>query len=188
MLEKTPVRQWVLAAAGLAMIGGAGWLVFRERAPVPTEERAPSGRTAIYVEREGAAMRLHWNPESPDVRAAERGAILISDGKRESRLELTPRDLRAGVASYWPESKDVSFHLELDGGEAGYVRAAAPLQDRPSPFEVAKEPARRKAHAVKRVQPAVEEAKVEKRESGFSRAVGKIPLLRRLRGRDKRQD
>jgi hypothetical protein len=144
-------------------------------------------------------MRLHWNAESPDVRAAQRGALLINDGKRESRLELTPRDLRAGVASYWPESKEVSFHLELDGGQAGFhleldggqagfVRASAPPQDRPSPFEVAKAPPRRKAYAVKRVQPVVEEAKAERRESGFSRAVGKIPLLRRLRGRDKGQD
>jgi len=166
------------------MIAAAGWMVLRERAPVPTTEAAPSGRTALYVQREGAAMWLHWNPESPDVRAAHRGTILINDGKRESRLELTPRDLRAGVASYWPESKDVSFHLELDGGQAGYVRAAAPPQDRPSPFEV-KEPTRRKAHAVKRVEPVVEQAREEKRESGFSRAVGKIPLLRRLRGRDK---
>ncbi len=170
------------------MIAAAAWMVLHERAPVPTTQAAPSGRTALYVQREGAAMQLHWNPDSPDVRTAQRGAILISDGKRESRLELTPRDLRAGVASYWPESKEVSFHLELDGGQAGFVRAAAPAQDRPSPFEAAKEPPRRKAHAVKRVQPVVEEAKAEKRESGFSRAVGKIPLLRRLRGRDKRQD
>jgi hypothetical protein len=126
MDERTPVKQWVLAAAGLLMVIAAVILVLRERAPAPTAQAAPSTRTSLYVQRDGGAMRLHWNPASPDVRAAQRGAIVINDGPRESRLELTPQELRAGMASYWPESKEVAFRFELDGGQAGSVRAPAP--------------------------------------------------------------
>lgn len=186
MDERTSVRQWVLAGAGLLMVTAAVVLVLRERAPAPTaQEAAPSPRTSLYLQRDGAAWQLHWNPNSPDVRSAKRGAIVIRDGKRESRLELNPRDLRAGVASYWPESQEVAFDVELDGAPAGSVRAPAPVVEerRPSPFASAESP-RKKGYPIRRVQaepaPEVERAK---RESGWSRAIGKIPLLRRLRGR-----
>jgi hypothetical protein len=184
MEERSPIRQWVLAAAGVAMLVGAVAIVRHERAPAPTTQAAPSSRTPLYIDREGATMRLHWNPASPDVRAANRGAVVIHDGKRESRLELTPAELRSGVASYWPESKEVSFRLELDGGQAGEVRASAQVDEKPSPF-VVKEPPRRKAHPIKRVPVETAQAQEVKKESGFSRTLGKIPLLRRLRGKDK---
>jgi len=187
MEDRTPVRQWILAAAGVLMLVAAVAIVRRERAPAPTTQAAPTSRTSLYVDREGAAMRLHWNPESYDVRAANRGAIVIHDGKRQSRLELTPAELRAGAASYWPESTEVSFRLELDGGHAGDVRASAQLDEkRPSPFEV-KEAPRRKGYPIRRLQAETVQAVDVKRESGFSRTLGKIPLLRRLRGRDKNQ-
>jgi len=89
------------------------------------------------VQHDGTALRLHWNPDSEAVRQAGRGALLIADGPRQSRLDLTPADLRAGVASYWPESPRVDFKLELDGAPAGEVEApalAVRQEPRPSPF------------------------------------------------------
>jgi len=181
MDERPPIRQWMLAVAGLLMVVASVAIVRRDRASAPAAQAAPLTRTSLYVDRDGGAMRLHWNPDSPDVRGASRGAILIHDGKRESRLDLTPRDLRAGAASYWPESKEVSFRFELNGAEAGAVRASAPPDDRPSPFETAQTP-RKKSYPIKRVQAQITEPEPEvKRESGLGRAIGKIPLLRRLR-------
>ena len=188
MDERTRLRQWTLVAAGVAMMIAALWIVLRgEHATAPTPRSAAAPSTALRIERQGEMMRLRWNPQAPDVRASKTGAIVIHDGKRESRMDLTPAELRAGAASYWPESKEVSFHLELDGGQAGFVRAAALSQDRPSPFEV-KEPPRRKPHPIKRVQPTVVATAEPKRESGFGRVIGKIPLLRRLRGNSVKPD
>lgn len=184
MDKRARLAQWTLGAAGVAMMTAALWIVLRgDGAPAPAPQAAAPPSTPLRVERQGAMMRLQWNPASPDVRAARSGAIVIHDGKRESRMDLTSAELRAGMASYWPESKDVSFHLELDGGQAGFVRAASVSQDRPSPFEV-KEPRRRKSYPIKRIQPAVVTAAEVKRESGFGKVIGKIPLLRRLRGKD----
>jgi hypothetical protein len=190
MDERLPVRQWILAAAGLAMIAGAGVVVLRDRAPAAAaapRAAVPSGRTRVYVEHEGAKLKLHWNPDSADVRAAKGGAVVIADGGRESRMEMTPRELRAGVVSYWPDSREVAFRLELDGAAAGSVRASAEVEEkRPSPFAKTEAP-RRRSVPIKRVQAQTARVEVEepKRGSKFTRAVGKIPLLRRLTRREK---
>jgi len=188
MGERTPVRQWVFAAAGLLMIVAAAVFVFRDRSrPAPAPPAAPTGQTAVSIEPLGRALKLRWDPNSPGVRAATAGALVISDGKRESRMELTGRDLRAGVASYWPESRDVAFRLELDGTPVGSARTLANVEERrPSPFASTEAP-RRRAAPIKRVQaqPVSYEAEEPKRRSKFRRAVSKIPLFGRLaRDRD----
>lgn len=181
------VRQWTLAGAGVLLIAAAVVVGLRDRGPAPVARAAPTGHTSLQVQQDGAGLKLHWNAQSADVRAAKAGAIVISDGGRESRLELTPRDLRAGVASYWPDSREVGFRLELDGAPAGSVRAAAKVPEaRPSPFANTERP-RKRAAQVKRVQaqaPAPYEAEEPKR-SGLKRVVRKIPLLGRLAGRDR---
>lgn len=184
MDEGLPVRQLALAAAGLLLIGAAIVVGLRDHKPAPVARAVSSGHPGLHVQHDGAALKLHWNTGSADVRAAKAGAIVISDGGRTSRLELTPRDLRAGVASYWPDSREVGFRLELDGAAAGSVRASAEVpQQRPSPFASTQSP-RKRGVPIKRVQvqgPAVYEAEEPKR-SGVKRVVGKIPLLGRLVG------
>lgn len=135
--------QWFLAAAGILMIATAVWIWMDSRArvqsaPPPLSRSAP---IALFVQHDGAALRLHWNPDADAVRRASRGSILIGDGPRHSRLELNAADLRSGVASYWPESPRVDFKLVLDGSVAGELQAPALAvreeEPRPSPFEAA---------------------------------------------------
>src|SRR5690348_16448478 len=130
MREKTTSkRQWYLAALGLLMIAAAAWIVFGRRAPAPaaaTPVRPSTERVSLYVQHDGPALRLHWNGDSDVVRRASSGVLVISDGARQSRLDLGTAELRGGTASYWPESQQsVNFKLELDGAVAGELQAPA---------------------------------------------------------------
>ena len=196
MGEPAPTRwwiQWVLGGAGLFMLAAAAAMVLHQSAPIgkiqaPAKPRSAQA-TALYVQHDGPALDLHWNPDAPAVRAARRGVLAIADGGRESKLELNPHELSSGVASYRPQSGEVTFRLELDGDPAGVIRAsAAPEEPRPSPFPpVEKPPAIRTggqplklAPPEPSAEPEVEDPPPPKR-SRWSRVAGKIPLLRRLK-------
>jgi hypothetical protein len=180
------MRQWLLAGTGVAMIVAAGAIALRGRptpAP-PAPSRATAANPLLYVQHDGEALRLHWKADASEVRSARSGALVVVDGGRESRMELRPQELRSGVASWWPHSKEVTFRLELDGAPAGSMRASAQKnEEKPSAFEPAVQP-RKRGVAVKRVQPVAAPVEVEpppKRGSKIGRAFGKIPLLRRFK-------
>jgi hypothetical protein len=114
-------------------------MVLHRRAPAPVQRVQAVSQPAIglYVQHDGPALRLRWNPDTAAIRDAHSGVLVIADGARQSRLELKQPDLRTGVASYWPESREVIFRLALDGAAAGEIRASAdtPVEPRPSPFD-----------------------------------------------------
>ena len=192
MDERAPGRswlQWILGGCGVLLLGLALTLALRGRAPAPTPavQAASSAQTSLHVQHDGPALKLHWNPNSPDVRRAQRGTVVIQDGGRESRLELDGGELRSGVASYWPESREVGFRLELDGEQAGSVRTTARGEDpRPSPFANTERP-RKRGVPIKRVQATPSPVyEIEPRRG--PPVIRKIPLLRRLWAkRDKRE-
>src|SRR5258708_3958946 len=74
------------------------------------EEAVP---VALSVERKGAALRLSWNANSPAVEHAKNAILWISDGHKGRRIELTPDRLKSGNFLYTPETRDVSFRLDL---------------------------------------------------------------------------
>lgn len=163
-----------MGTAGVLMFGAAVWVAVRHSAPEPpaagsTPVRSESPAVALFVQHDGAALRLHWNPDSDAIRRASGGALVINDGPRHSRLNLSPAELSSGVASYWPESPGVDFQLELDGAVAGelHVPALAIREEpRPSPFE----PAPRPKRAVRR--PAVGESDSDMPKPHTERAAG----------------
>jgi hypothetical protein len=161
-------------------MAGALVILTRGHDPVAPPPVQAAGSTPLQIRHEGAALKVHWNPASADLRMARRGAIVIQDGGRESRLELSGRDLQAGVASYWPESRDVVFRLELDGAQSGAVRTTAQVQERkPSPFATT-QPPRKPSVPIKRVQPAPAPMYVAEDPKRGPPVIRKIPLLRRL--------
>jgi hypothetical protein len=188
--------QWVLATTGIVMIGVAVWLTVGRREPPPRPAVVHNTQpVALFVQHDGTALRLHWNPDADAVRQAGAGALLIADGPRQSRLDLTPADLRSGVASYWPESPNVDFKLELDGAPAGELQAPALAvreEPRPSPFVAPPKPKRPVAenlpkpytvHEADRAavaEQAQDEEEPSRKQSKWKRMTGKIPLLRRL--------
>jgi hypothetical protein len=191
MDERVPVRpwlQWALGGGGVLLMALALTLALRGRTPAPTVATPSTAKTSLHIQHDGPALKLHWNPNSPDVRKAQRGAVVIQDGGRESRLELNGGELRAGVASYWPESREVGFRLELDGKQAGSARTTAQGEDqRPSPFANTEKP-RKRGVPIKRVQ-ATPAPVYEVEPQRGPPVIRKIPLLRRLWGkRDRNQD
>ncbi len=114
--------RWLAPAATIAagMIVGAGIYhvgQMRERVAVPSPPatHAPE-HVALNVERDGQNLRFLWDRNAPVVRAANRGVIYITDGSRQSTLDLDHAQLSSGLLSYQPESQDVTFRLDVFNG------------------------------------------------------------------------
>ena len=171
--KNLPWLQWVLGVAGIGLGIAAASLMFSHRTPAVTPHLSSAVPPAVYVQHEGGALRLHWNPA---VRASS-GVMWIQDGARETRLDLNANELRSGVASYWPESREVTFRLQLDDGPASTIRASADAPP-PAPPPMTEKP-RRNRSAVKEWKVAcrgpvdVEDDAAPKR-SRLSRVAGRF--------------
>ncbi len=154
------VPRWLVA--GTALVAGLALAALlqlhspnasRIRTASPPEP--PVAPVSLSVERDGRALHLFWNRDSHAVRNATRATLSIQDGSHNSRLDLEPKELRVGTVSYWPETQDVQFRLDVfspDGDSAGAIRvlggggapsspalieAAAPLAEKPPAAPVA---------------------------------------------------
>jgi TonB family protein len=93
-------------------------------------------RVALAVARDENALRVSW----PILPGADHGLLQIKDGKQQSQLHLDAVELRSGLLTYWPESPEVTFNLDIMAGSrkwSGTIRAAdgnAGSQSEPSPF------------------------------------------------------
>ncbi len=112
-----------IAAVLLGMATGAilsQVLSPRHRAATPAKAAAPQAKTvehvALNVQREGTSIRLLWDRNSPMVRNAEKAILYIDDGNHSSHLDLDHTELESGLISYWPDTKDVKFRLEVFAG------------------------------------------------------------------------
>ncbi len=108
-------RRWMMpvGSAMLGMLAAATLFHFRTQPERP--QVVVAARPFLSVEREGTALRLRWERTSPTVRSASHGTLYITDGSHQSRMDLSPHALDLGSLSYWPESGDVTFRLELAG-------------------------------------------------------------------------
>jgi hypothetical protein len=112
----------------------------RAPAPIPAPKHPATTAVRLLVERDAGMLRLRWNPDAPDIRAASRAVLSIHDDGRETRLPLEEPELLGGMATYKPQGQEVRFRLELASGASGEIRVAA--ERRPSPFEPPPRPAR----------------------------------------------
>ncbi|HJT86301.1 MAG TPA: energy transducer TonB [Bryobacteraceae bacterium] len=118
---------WALPfAAGVACAALATGItpLLHHRPPAATASPSPAGLT-LNVQRDGKALHLSWNRNADTVRQASRATLFIDDGAHNSRLDLTPKELSVGTVSYWPETPNVSFRLEVvsrSGTVAGAIR------------------------------------------------------------------
>ncbi len=119
---------WGVAAIGVGVLAGAGWQYWQthQTAGTPGMQRhAGEEEITLSVVHDGAALRVEWDPEGAGIRDAADGTLTITDGTHVSKLPLDPPELRAGAATYWPESHHVEFRLETDGGAVGEIEAPA---------------------------------------------------------------
>lgn len=122
--------QSLIAALGLGMLGGAGWVWWdgHGRQAAPVSAAAPDHRAGdipLTVQHEGRMLKLQWNPATAEIRNAAHGTLTITDGEHHSTLNLDGPELRAGLASYWPEGSRVGFRLDTAEGASGSVEVPA---------------------------------------------------------------
>ena len=106
-----------------------------------TEDAVP---VSLSVERRGEALRLSWNANSPEVEHAANAILWISDGGRGRRIELTPDRLKSGAFLYTPETRNVTFRLDLrtqNNKSLNFVATAEKQVPAPAEVQSAKPPA-----------------------------------------------
>jgi hypothetical protein len=124
-----PVSKWLVGSLAVLLGGVAGALVVRHaHSELPTVAVAPPQKSVppavepqsrdhinLSVQTDGSALRLVWDQHASAIRNADRAILEITDGNHLSKLNLGSRELGSGMVSYWPETKDVSFRLQVLG-------------------------------------------------------------------------
>ena len=196
------VTRWLLPAAlaGVLAIAVTDAVMLRHHPVITPAAPKISEHIGLTAETDGDALHLQWDRHARPIHSADRGILYISDGTHQSQLDLTSQQLNSASVRYWPESPAVTFRIEVYNGTASSSDSvqvpvgkpvAAPVAIRaqvvknPSPFErvrpeIVRRQALRPAPVVERAQAVEPEPVVRGHESGFSRVVSKIPLLRRL--------
>lgn len=121
-------RLWPLVAIA-ALLGGAclGALVIKiispgskpveVKPPVPVSAQVtpplPAEHLGLDVQHDGRQLRLRWDRNARPIRDAAKAVLEIKDGDHQSQLTLNGAELRSGLLSYWPETQDVTFRLEV---------------------------------------------------------------------------
>jgi hypothetical protein len=197
------------ALTGVLAFAATDAILLRHRpVPLPAGPAIPEN-IGLTADVDGDALQLQWNRRARPIRDADHAILYIHDGTHQSQLDLTSQQLNSASVRYWPESTAVTFRMEAYTGtarttESVQVPVASPLEKQPvpaaprslvvknpSPFErVRPEIIRRKpplpapvvARAIEMEPPrTLRTDPVEPHhESGISRVVSKIPLLRRL--------
>jgi hypothetical protein len=78
---------------------------------------ANTSRLGLNVEREGQVLLVAWDRSSQPVHNASHAILHIKDGPRQSQTDLNSQQLRAANVKYWPETRNVTFMLEVYQGD-----------------------------------------------------------------------
>ena len=203
--------RWFLPAiiAGILALAVFDIVMLRRGKPVAVSAPPVPAKIGLNAHDEGDALRLQWDRTSRPIRDASHAILYIQDGEKQSKLELTDRQLTAASVRYWPEADSVTFRLDVfhwDGSSSETVMASRPLhqvkkslrlravvdQVRPSPFDPGRLPEVAQGSADRAIPPpreAPEQVQAEPRKpSRFGSLISKIPLLRRLRKHSESDD
>jgi TonB family protein len=141
---KHPVRKrWAIAAA----VAVLALLPFLLRSTNSTG--TAFNMLSMRAEMKPGLVRLKWNPNSKVLRDGNGAVVWIADGPEESKLELTPEQVRTGTLDYKPVTGDVNFRMQVGPfaeslrvlGEAPQVAAVMPAPPpEPSPIKPVRRP------------------------------------------------
>ena len=128
--QRLTLRAAAIAVLLLASVGAAGYGVLKFSGARPSAGMTANFSPAMWVTREGAYLHVRWRPDAPSIASARRGLLTITDGSRRKELQLDHRQLTTASIAYHPLGNDVSFRLELTGGNT-IVSEALRLQEAP---------------------------------------------------------
>jgi len=101
----------ILAVAALLLLGAV--VLRHHRKPSATN----TSRIGLNVEREGQVLLVAWDRSSRPVHNASHAILTIKDGPQQSQTDLNRQQLRAANVKYWPETRKVTFKLEVYHGD-----------------------------------------------------------------------
>ena len=141
------MRRGILATAILISAAGAAFWFYARQGVHGIATSATPANLPLEVERDGHIVRLFWDIQSEPIRKAPRATLFIQDGAYHGRMDLEPRELSVGSLSYWPQTPEVLFRLEISSGDrlaAGEIRSLGnipeiPVQAGPEPLPAAVE-------------------------------------------------
>jgi protein TonB len=169
--KHTARTRWAIAAgiAALALV------------PLLSTSNNSTGRAfnmlSMRAEAKPGSVRLKWNPNSKVLRGARSAIVWIADGLEESKLELTPEQVRTGALDYKPVTGDVNFRMQVgDFAESLRVMGEPPQQVTVSPTPAAEpsplETVRRTRRAKPQLTPATPPPEAPAREQIVERSRG----------------
>jgi outer membrane biosynthesis protein TonB len=117
-------------------------------------------------------LRLHWDPNAPAVRKADRGVLWITDGARRKHWNLDSGQLIHGSVAYWPSATDVDFYLEIFSGGQPISESIRVLSQElfPAPAPAESQLAKVAPQAGAKTEPRVEESNEDYKPSPFGRS------------------
>ncbi len=126
--------QWVLSSVAVVALLISGFVLLRAKRI--SDNFARDSRLGLNLSRDGSDWRVTWNPDSPILRHATKGLLIISDGTLDKDLNLDVSDLRSGAILYSSATNNVVFTLEVETDESPVpamesVRVAAELPASP---------------------------------------------------------
>ena len=137
------MKLWLASGvtAGLAL----GIFAFAHRPGIPETSVQPFQVDATEVD---GRVRLTWNPELPQIKAATGGTLEVRDGDKSESYPIEGKMLRRGSLDYVRDSKDVLLSVRLlenrKPGSQSVIRVIAPVIAvvPPTPPKLAHRPAR----------------------------------------------
>jgi TonB family protein len=126
-------RKWTAAAAIAAALAVT---------PLLIRSKGSSGSAfnmlSMKADTKPGLVRLRWDPRSKVLAGAQGAIIWIADGPEESKLELTPEQVRSGSIEYKPAGNDVNFRMQVGQfTESLRIQNATPGETRIEQAEVA---------------------------------------------------
>lgn len=107
--QRRPDRARWAIAAGIAALALTPFLSRSTNRPAET----PFNMLSMQAEMKPGTVRLKWNPKSKVLNGAKGVTLWIADGLDESKLELTPDQVRSGVLDYKSINADVNFRMQV---------------------------------------------------------------------------
>ncbi|MBI5281230.1 MAG: hypothetical protein HY858_06055 [Candidatus Solibacter usitatus] len=139
---RRPARRWPLwVAASLAAVGlgVAAVVAYTRRAPEKTaavQAVAPIQMLSLHAGPRDGRFVISWNGEADAILYASRVTVIIRDGDKTVRRNLSRRDARSGIQFYHPESGRIDVTLLLKAGNGQefqestrYSRPAGPAAE-----------------------------------------------------------
>ena len=125
--------RWLLAPAGIALLGGLLVLGNRQQLRfLPDSQKPTENHLGLNVQRSGKDWEVRWDQDAPILLTGAYGHLRITDGAIHKEIELAPSELRNGRIIYTPMTDDVAMELEVESPKSGkpaseFVRIVAGL-------------------------------------------------------------